>query len=544
MRVFNRRWVWLVVAVIGAGFLSFCLAVTRMQRPRTVSSQSTGPTETTSGTGKIIKVRPGGDLQAALNTAQPGDTIELAAGATYVGSFTLPVKSGTSYITIQSSRAIELTAGVRVSPSQSRLMAKLQSNSAEAVVKTVNGSHHYQFVGIEFTTGNAGTINYGVVSFGDGDTSGTQRTLDVVPHHLTIDRCYIHGLPGQNVQRGVALNSAETSVLNSYISEIHWNGADTQALGGWNGPGPFHIVNNYLEAAGENILFGGAVSAIPNLVPADIEIRQNYFFKPLSWKADDPSYAGYAWSVKNLLELKSARRVVIDGNVFENNWAGSQAGFGILFTVANDSGSWAQIEDVQFTNNVLRKLANGLNMRGRDNVIGSQLRRVTIRNNLFESVSGTSGQGILFQVLRGPVDVTIDHNTAFNSGTTVMFDVADASEIAQNFTYTNNIANHNAYGVFGSGGTLGTQALNRFTHRGIFKRNVLANLPDGISGDQYPPENFFLDSINQVNFLNATGGDYHLAPTSKFKGRGTEGSDIGCDLEKLNAAVSWFKSNR
>ena len=44
------------------------------------------------------------------------------------------------------------------------------------------------------------------------------------------------------------------------------------------------IINNYLEAAGENLMFGGSPSAIPNLVPTGIEIRRNYLYKPLRWK--------------------------------------------------------------------------------------------------------------------------------------------------------------------------------------------------------------------------------------------------------------------
>src|SRR5262249_38836706 len=64
-----------------------------------------------------------------------------------------------------------------------------------------------------------------------------------------------------------------------------------------NGSGPFRIVNNHLEAAGENLMFGGADPAIPQQIPSDIEICHNHFFKPLTWKADDPSYEGTAWTV-------------------------------------------------------------------------------------------------------------------------------------------------------------------------------------------------------------------------------------------------------
>jgi hypothetical protein len=73
-----------------------------------------------------IVVPSNGDLQAAINTAQPGDTVVVEAGATYGGAIVLPLKSGSDYITIQSSRAGELAAGVRVGPGQSGLFAKLQ----------------------------------------------------------------------------------------------------------------------------------------------------------------------------------------------------------------------------------------------------------------------------------------------------------------------------------------------------------------------------------------------------------------------------------
>lgn len=66
----------------------------------------------------VLTVPSGGDFQAALNAAQPGDTIVLQAGATYVGSFTLPVKSGTEYITVQTSALAGLPDGVRVGPLQ------------------------------------------------------------------------------------------------------------------------------------------------------------------------------------------------------------------------------------------------------------------------------------------------------------------------------------------------------------------------------------------------------------------------------------------
>src|SRR5438128_10913167 len=50
-----------------------------------------------------ITVPPGGDLQGAINAAQPGDSIILQAVATYIGACGLPDKQGNSYFTMQTS---------------------------------------------------------------------------------------------------------------------------------------------------------------------------------------------------------------------------------------------------------------------------------------------------------------------------------------------------------------------------------------------------------------------------------------------------------
>ncbi|HET6647296.1 MAG TPA: hypothetical protein VFH01_08215 [Pyrinomonadaceae bacterium] len=216
-----------------------------------------------------LTVPAGGDLQAAILAAQPGDTIIVEAGATFSGTFHLPLKAGDEYVTIQSSRLAELPEGQRVSPSQSHLMPKIVTPGlGNPALHTVPGAHHYRILGIEFAPADADTFTYELITLGEQGES--QDTLDEVPHHLTFDRCYIHAFPEQALKRGVTLNSAHTDITNSYISGFKATGQDTQAILGWNGPGPFRIINNYLEAAGENVMFGSADPSIPGLVPSDI----------------------------------------------------------------------------------------------------------------------------------------------------------------------------------------------------------------------------------------------------------------------------------
>jgi hypothetical protein len=466
------------------------------------------------------KVGPS-DLQRAIDRAKPGDTITLEAGQVYKGAITLPVKSGNEYITIQSSRVSELPEGVRVTPAQSDLLAKIQSDENGApMVKTEPGAHHFKFVGIEFSTTTAQVKINDLIRFGDSATTN----LDDVPHHLVIDRSYIHGFPTQDVQRGVSLNSAETSVTNSYISEIHGKGYDTQAICGWNGPGPFKIVNNYLEAAGENIMFGGSDPKIRDLVPADIEIRDNYFFKPLSWKQGDPSYGGHHWSVKNLFELKSARRVTIDRNVFENNWVDAQAGPAILFTVRNQDGTapWSTIEDVTFTNNIVKNSPAALNLLGKDNLKPSQRARgLKITNNLFTNISGT------FLTMSGYPDVTVASNTHIQSGN-IMTLHGDPSP---NFVYQKNVTirDSKGYGVKGDATGEGTIALNMFTPSATFQDNVIV----GANSSLYPAKNFYPASLTEVGFSDAAKGDFRLDPASRFHRPAAAGGLLGVNPAAL-----------
>ena len=116
------------------------------------------------------------------------------------------------------------------------------------MIKTAAGAHHYKLIGLEISTFTATDFIYDLVRLGNGDSS--QSDLSSVPHHLILDRLWIHGFAAQDLQRGISLNSAETSIINSYISDIHAIATDTQAICGWNGPGPYHIINNYIEARG------------------------------------------------------------------------------------------------------------------------------------------------------------------------------------------------------------------------------------------------------------------------------------------------------
>ena len=124
-----------------------------------------------------------------------------------------------------------------------------------------------------------------------------------------------------------------------------------------------------------------------------------------------------------------------------NNWTDAQAGRAIVFTPRpSDSGFAAVIEDVQFINNIIRNVGSGMLLLGRDEPpapTDTRLRRMRIANNLFENINGSrfGSNGAFLTVINGTEDVTIEHNTAIQTGNIIIADYAPNSR----FVYRDNI---------------------------------------------------------------------------------------------------------
>ena len=326
-------------------------------------------------------------------------------------------------------------------------------------------------------------------------------------------------------------------MVNSWLSECHAKGFDSQAIEGWNGPGPYLIENNTLEAAGENVMFGGADAAIRNLTPSDITIRRNHIRKPPEWKG--------VWSVKNLLELKHARRVLIEGNVFENNWADGQTGVAIVLKSTNQGGGnpWAQTSDVTFRYNVVRNSPQGLTIAAAPDVVGDKYHvipatRFRVEQNLFEHIGAFNGttNGNMLVLMNNLSDVTVAHNTLgfnFDEGLLLMMETAPPGS-ARNIEITDNVVTKaRYYGIAHSGIKVGTEGMNTFAGtRWKFARNVVVGI-----GREYvsyhPPGNWYPATIDDVGFVDWRQGDYRLKGRSPYTGRGANGTNPGVDFSRL-----------
>jgi hypothetical protein len=306
--------------------------------------------------GAVINVNANGNLQTALNAAQCGDVIQLQAGATFSGKFIVPAKncdinhwiivrtsSPDSALPAEGQRATPCYAGVASLEGRPQYScANPQNVMARVEIQTrgdgpfqfAPGANFYRFIGLEVTR-PAGTP-------GSARLMSAQGTMD----HIVVDRSWLHGALQDETHDGVSLDGAtNVAVVDSYFNDFHCisiTGAciDAHAVAGGvsnTQDGPFKIQDNFLEASGEEIMFGGGAAT---LSPTDIEILNNHFWKPWQWMPGNSPFVGgpngNPFIVKNHLELKNAVRVLVEANLMENTWGGfSQSGYGILLTPKN-----------------------------------------------------------------------------------------------------------------------------------------------------------------------------------------------------------------
>lgn len=534
--------------------------------------------------GKTWTVNAGQSIEQALAHASCGDVVQLQAGATFGGNVTFPAKNcdDAHWIVIRSSaadsslppegkRLTPCYAGVTSLPGRPALncaatanvLAKVEFNGKGGVGPIIfsPGANHYRLMGLEVTRVASSATLHSLIQF-----SGRAD-------HVVFDRMWIHGTAQDETARGVMLGASRyVAVVDSFFTDLHCvarSGACTEstAVGGGLGEetmGPYKIANNFLEAAGENVYFGGGHATV---APQDIEVLHNYMYKPMTWMKGQPGFVGgsdgNAFIVKNLFELKNAQRVLLEGNVMEGSWGGfSQRGFAILLTPKNQGGEGAsicpacQVTDVTIRYNSIHhvggglQIANGLSDRGGAALDGQ---RYSVHDVVIDDIDGQKygGLGEFAQISMGQgaavlQNVTIDHVTAFPNR--MLFVGAPAGTRMKNFVFTNNIVNAGTYPVWSTGGGPANCAFRNSPQLTFdncisgytFASNAIIDSPAA----SWPAKNFFPRSAEAVKFVNyngGKGGDYRLQSASPYKGKGMDGRDLGADVDAVDASVSGVK---
>jgi len=541
--------------------------------------------------GSVITVNAGGNLQSALNSAQCGDKIELQAGATFTGAFQFPAKNcdNTHWIIVRTSSSDSAlpAEGQRLTPcyagvasllgrpqypcnNPQNVLAKLiLSGGGDGPVIFQSGANHYRLIGLELTRPAGGKTAPALISHAHGGTA----------NYIVLDRSWLHGTTQDDTRDGFELGGTNyVAVVDSYFSDFHCANActDSHAVSGGIGnyqDGPYKIEDNFLEAAGEAIMFGGGAATT---TPTDITISSNHFFKPWQWMKGNQPFVGGTngnpFVVKNHFELKNAVRVLVEANLMENVWGGfSQTGYGILLTPKNqhththgDVCPICEVTDVtiRYTHIIHAgggiQMATGLSASGRDGggpaLAGT---RWSIHDVVIDDLrTKYLGPATVFQISNSwPKNalntVTINHVTGFPDSTTHMIITGNSAQTAPMYglVFTNNLTITGQYPVWNKGGGPASCAFedvpittltNCFTTY-TFANNGLITPPPRYGPSTWPVNNMFTQTVDDVgftNFNNGNGGNYELLPNSPYKNMGTDGKDLGADIVGLNEALA------
>lgn len=427
---------------------------------------------------------------SALTSSQPGDVIVLDAGVTYSGNFVLPAKANSNHkwIYIISSGLSGLAEGTRVSPANAAAMAKIVTPNAGAPLQLASGSNYWRLAGLEVTSAS----NYGCqpnhtppINCFSYYLIGPTGAYTPPPDSITVDRSYLHGSPTIDLQRAIPANLSNFAVIDSYIDDIHMYGVESQGVVAWWTPGPMKITNNFIAASTENILFGGGGGWNNPYVPSDIEIRNNYLYKPLSWVT--ASVTNRTMVVKDAFECKSCQRLIFDSNIVENVWANAQNGYAVQLTVlTSQSGDRAVNYDLTITNNIFKNVVSGFDSTAKDYQCGTpsypnchnagDSDRWVIADNLItfydptqlgglrnNALAITLGADSIHHTLGVPKDIVFQHNTTISSASTpcwesIIFSVGGLSSppptgLTYNLWFTDNALCSQVSGDWGDTGT-------------------------------------------------------------------------------------------
>ncbi len=579
---------WLVGLILS---LVFVIPVTAQNTAGLVSGTFDGPAELprlhvkstladTLAPGKVKTVRASDDLQHALNDAACGETLKLEAGAVFAGHFVFPEKhcDDAHWIIVRTSapdaalppegtRLTPCSAGVASLPgrpaypcsSPKNVLARIEfQKKGRGPIEFASGANHYRFLGLEITRSASEDSVSNLV------TIEGKSTAD----HLVFDRDWIHGTAQSETTRGLGLGgSMNVAVVDSYFSDFHCIAkigacTDAQTISGGLGPnpmGPYKIENNFLEASGEAVLFGGGNASS---VPHDIEIRRNHLFRPLTWMKEDPNFVGssdgHPFIVKNIFELKNAERVLFENNVLENCWGGfSQEGYAILLTPRNQEPNRCpecRVVDVTIRNSRIRNVGAGFQIANVKSDVGDFAKdggRYSIHNVLLENLDGEKfhGHGVLFEILSTRVtlhDVSIDHVTGQANRALFLMGARVSEAKMFNFTFTNNLLGVGKQQILLTGGGAENCAFRPEVQgpAGVFEScftnsKVAGNVILGGS-NKWPQKNSLVKKLEDVGFKAADKervSDYRLQPTSRYKNAGTDQKDVGADLDAIEAAT-------
>lgn len=434
------------------------------------------------------------------------------------------------------------------------------TTSNRFAVEFAPSANYWRFDDVVFES-TAGTTDT-LVSITAVDTNGdrTGSTVTDLPEYVYLSRCWIKGRNGGEIKNGLAMNCRAAAFVDGIIENIFMVGVESHSLVSFNGRGPFKIVNNYFDGGSINILFGGDNPFIQGFVPEDVEMRRNLFTMRDSWNQFHGSYDSVNRAIKNRLEFKCGKRVMVEGNILEKcPIGGGQNGEAfVIKSMAGEAGlnaPWFITQNICVRYNVGRNLWNwlyitGVQMAHLETLGGTD--RIYIGHNLIHDY-GDTGYG----------NTDNAHGVFWGDATNVAFDHMTVIPKAAS------ISSYNPRSCMwmpdiSAGASPGVRIVNSIFHAGRYEANrwAFTNIGtdgeaelDRVSNGDYVLDNSFMidgptsgtpwpsgevTHVASIAAMNFTSDDPALGldGDSPAKNAASDGTDAGCNYTKVNLATS------
>jgi len=400
-------------------------------------------------------------------------------------------------------------------------------------------AHHYRFIGLQFNVVPLGYRDWTKAAvYTDGSYYVGHFTIPESAHHISFDRCYFSGLDyPERLQNVLYSASSYLSITDSIIENVSFwlpsidsGDLESSALQ-FTGGSFIRVDNNSIESAGITLF---ASDDAPLSMTSNVEITRNWVRRPPRYRlgsAENLAQPPQAHQSRHLLELKRGVRWLVDGNVFDGNFATVNQAHFISLSPRPGGMSWERqiaMSDVTISNNSFRNGPNGIYLIGHHDGGDGQMpivSRIAVANNLMTGIDGslsargTPGRyGHCLTMLFGLEDVSITNNLCVNQTGYWPALLWEQYGPSAGLAFNSNIMTVKTGDYYGGlitpGNARGTASLLAgFPGGWQFANNALINL----SGDDpktYPPSTCWFRSDNEVGWANPSAGDFRLLPSS------------------------------
>lgn len=499
-------------------------------------------------TGTLRQVTGGtqNSLMTAIGNAVDSDIVEVVNDVNMGGSTAFLPDRGTSGYILVRAQNFAVSQGTRVVAADFATVPAINATAAATSFICDQSAQGYYFRGVPFiNTYTSTNTQFGLLHFRNNVLTQPSEQ----PTRMIVEQCWLNGNWDTGLlhkcQKVLRLDGEYMKVIKSRLEGCAGGGLETQAIGAINGLGKYLIDDNFLEAATENLLWGGGDGTMGNReYNADVMVRRCHLFKRLDWMGVNNQTVA---STKNFYEIKNGFRHVIEGCEGENHDGNAQQHDLVFNAKPQSSAGPARVrcQDIWVRFSRFRASYGPLNVGAAagDNGFRSNpgAERIHLSDSLWQDTRAGSNSADKIQIVglatgNGRcLNVVVERVTmdCKNNMLTISATTTTNANTTPGLIFNDNVG----YGLtrygdpFGNGGATGTALFNNTCGAGNWqctgnvKYSVNGNWGTGLTTTNYR-------STTQIQFLDEAGGDYTLTD-ARYQDVSSVGGRPGCGFAQL-----------